>query len=415
MKNDLVCAAAAFLLLAAPHALAQQSAAKSPPYPMVGGFAAEPVVPMVWDASSNAFVPQGSGYVAQTFAGTGSLQIASAGIGTVTVQASGSGGGLGFVFQGSSDGGTTWQILPGFVPSSGAAATSFSGNGIWQANPAGFTLFRVNLTAIASGAETFTVTTSTAQSVFNGANVAVTASVANGTQVKILDSAGTNVAAVTAAGELEIDCTTGCNGSNGSVSGTGSAVPGSATYLGGTNGGTLQGISVNGSGQIAIQALPAGGNSIGTVNAAESGTWTVQPGNAANTTPWLVVESPNALGCGGQSIASTTVTPISLTASAQLLAGTSGKQTYICHIHLVAAAADNVAVVEGTGTTCATSPAGIFGGATAATGWNFAANGGIELGDGRGVVGRTATAADNICILVSGTGQVSGVIVTVQM
>jgi hypothetical protein len=407
-------ATTALLICAALSALAQP-AAKSPPYPMVGGFAAEPVVPMVWDASSSAFVPQGSGYVAQTFAGTGTLPIATSGIGTVTVQASGSGAGVAFVFQGSNDGGTTWQALPGFVPASGAAVTSFSGNGIWQANPAGFGLFRVNLTAIASGTETFTVTTSTAQAVFNGANVAVTASVANGTQVKLLDAAGTNVATVTPAGEVQVDCTTGCNGSNGSVGATGSAAPGSATYLGGSNGGALQGVAVNGSGQVAIQALPAGSNSIGTVNAAQSGGWTVQPGNTANTTPWLVVQSPNALGCGGQSITGTTFTPISLTASAQLIAGASGKQTYICHIHLVAASADNIAVVEGTGATCGTSTAGIFGGATAATGWNFAADGGIELGDGRGAVGRTATVADNLCILVSGSGQVSGVIVTVQM
>ena len=44
----------------------------------------------------------------------------------------------------------------------------------------------------------------------------------------------------------------------------------------------------------------------------------------------------------------------------------------------------NVAVVEGTGSVCATGTAGVsgFGGATAATGWNFAGNGGIALGNG---------------------------------
>lgn len=34
-------------------------------------------------------------------------------------------------------------------------------------------------------------------------------------------------------------------------------------------------------------ALPAGTNNIGDVDAIQSGTWTVQPGNTANTTPWL--------------------------------------------------------------------------------------------------------------------------------
>lgn len=35
-------------------------------------------------------------------------------------------------------------------------------------------------------------------------------------------------------------------------------------------------------------ALPTGGNTIGAVT--QSGTWTVQPGNTPNTTPWLVTE-----------------------------------------------------------------------------------------------------------------------------
>lgn len=35
-----------------------------------------------------------------------------------------------------------------------------------------------------------------------------------------------------------------------------------------------------------LPALPAGANTIGNVN--QAGTWTVQPGNTANTTPWLV-------------------------------------------------------------------------------------------------------------------------------
>lgn len=36
-------------------------------------------------------------------------------------------------------------------------------------------------------------------------------------------------------------------------------------------------------------ALPAGTNTIGAVN--QAGTWTVQPGNTANTTPWLVTQA----------------------------------------------------------------------------------------------------------------------------
>ena len=101
---------------------------------------------------------------------------------------------------------------------------------------------------------------------------------------------------------------------------------------------------------------------------------------------------------------------ISQTANTQLVAGTASKKIYVCSIHVVAAAAANVAVVEGTGSVCGTSAAGVsgFGGATAATGWNFAANGGIALGNGDSSLGAEGTGGDNLCIFNSGSGQVSG-------
>jgi len=101
---------------------------------------------------------------------------------------------------------------------------------------------------------------------------------------------------------------------------------------------------------------------------------------------------------------------ISQTANTQLVAGTASKKIYVCSIHVVAAAATNVAVVEGTGSVCGTSTAGVsgFGGATAATGWNFAANGGIALGNGDSSLGAEGTSGDNLCIYNSGSGQVSG-------
>ena len=107
-------------------------------------------------------------------------------------------------------------------------------------------------------------------------------------------------------------------------------------------------------------------------------------------------------------------TPISLTANTKLLSGVSAKKYYICEIHIIAGAATNVAIVEGTGTVCATGTAGIFGGATAATGWNLAANGGLVLGNGASAVGVTATAADDLCLLVSAANQISGNLVTVN-
>jgi hypothetical protein len=98
---------------------------------------------------------------------------------------------------------------------------------------------------------------------------------------------------------------------NPSVGATGASVPASGTYLGVNNGGTLIGAVADSSGRqivagagtagsaaggvLTVQgsasgtAIPVSGSVTvsGTVAATQSGTWTVQPGNTANTTPWL--------------------------------------------------------------------------------------------------------------------------------
>jgi hypothetical protein len=110
-----------------------------------------------------------------------------------------------------------------------------------------------------------------------------------------------------------------------------------------------------------------------------------------------------------QSVESTKgITAISITTSSQIVAGAAPNHTYICAIDLVVASATNVALVSGTGTVCATGIAGLEGGTTAATGWNFAANGGISRGVGGFWINRTAATGDNVCLLVSAANQVSG-------
>jgi hypothetical protein len=101
---------------------------------------------------------------------------------------------------------------------------------------------------------------------------------------------------------------------------------------------------------------------------------------------------------------------INQTGNTQLASGTALKKIYVCSIHVVAAASANVAVVEGTGSVCATGTSGVsgFGGATAAAGWNFAANGGISLGNGDSSLGAEANSGDNLCLFNSGSGQISG-------
>lgn len=111
--------------------------------------------------------------------------------------------------------------------------------------------------------------------------------------------------------------------------------------------------------------------------------------------------------CQGQA---KTFVSINQTGNTKLVTGTSSKKIYICSIHVVTATAQNIALVEGTVTTCGTGTAGVggFGGATAATGWNFAANGGIAYGNGASSVGGEGTNADDLCLFQSSSGQVSG-------
>jgi hypothetical protein len=109
-----------------------------------------------------------------------------------------------------------------------------------------------------------------------------------------------------------------------------------------------------------------------------------------------------------------TQTPINISASAQIITGTAGKQIYGCSLIIAGTTAGNIGIVEGTGSTCATGIAGVIGGTTAATGLPTGANSGFVTGSGGYWVFKTVTAGDNVCALLNGTGQTSGVIRYVQ-
>lgn len=81
---------------------------------------------------------------------------------------------------------------------------------------------------------------------------------------------------------------------------------------------------------------------------------------------------------------------------------------YICSINLVSAGANNVVIAEDDTDGCGSISAGVTGGVTAAEGWNFAANGGIAMGNGQGAVAKTTTAQRYLCILTSAAVQLSG-------
>lgn len=110
--------------------------------------------------------------------------------------------------------------------------------------------------------------------------------------------------------------------------------------------------------------------------------------------------------CAGVSKQSVSV---SQTANARLLVAPAGR-VFVCSAFVVGADAENISLVEGTGATCGTGTAAVIGGATAATGPNFAANGGFTLGNGGGTVAITATPGNDVCLFQSGSGRVAGVL-----
>jgi hypothetical protein len=106
--------------------------------------------------------------------------------------------------------------------------------------------------------------------------------------------------------------------------------------------------------------------------------------------------------------------PISQTANTKIISATSAKKNYICHILLIGADAENLSIVEGTGTVCATGTAAMIGGTTAANGTNLAANGGYQAGGGRGSITFSTGSNVDVCLFQSGGGRVAGNIIYAQ-
>lgn len=125
----------------------------------------------------------------------------------------------------------------------------------------------------------------------------------------------------------------------------------------------------------------------------------------------------NMLGLAGdpcQTSVKTTVLFTLATAAVKVaITGVSAKKIYVCQYYLNNNAADSVAIFEATtGTTCATAAAALIGSgtsvATAAQGNNWAANGGVSIGNGAAQVLSTLTNAADLCIAQSAATQLSG-------
>ena len=172
------------------------------------------------------------------------------------------------------------------------------------------------------------------------------------------------------------------------------------------------------------------------IQSSQSGSWTIQAAHQGGT-PWTVAHVSSVVHVSGSvairdrsnptltavvthagelsvTVVGTTATSpcsskvaVSQTASAQLVAGASGQRIYICSVILITAADQAISLVEGTGSVCATGIAAVMGGTAASMA--LVANGGLSSVAAFPWLS-TATAANALCLLQSGIGNVSGVI-----
>ncbi len=103
----------------------------------------------------------------------------------------------------------------------------------------------------------------------------------------------------------------------------------------------------------------------------------------------------------------TRVAPINITSSATIITGQVSQKIQICSVYIDASAAISLSIVEGTGTNCGTGTAALIGGTSAS----------VTLGQGinLSLVAaepwlQTQTFGDNLCVLQSGAGNLSGII-----
>lgn len=108
------------------------------------------------------------------------------------------------------------------------------------------------------------------------------------------------------------------------------------------------------------------------------------------------------------------VVNVSSATTVELANAVANEFFYICSVNLVAAAAQTIALAEDDTDGCGSLTAGLAGGATAATGWSFAANGGLTLGNGASSVMRTGTANRYLCAITGQAAQISGTITYVS-
>jgi hypothetical protein len=173
--------------------------------------------------------------------------------------------------------------------------------------------------------------------------------------------------------------------------------------------------------------IPAGTNIIGNVRIDQTTPGTTNGvsvtnansnGQAAMSASSPVVLANNQTAADPCMFAAKTNVPISMTGTTtiKLVSLASSQKIYICSLHLIASAATIWSIADGTkaSTECDTAAEAVIGATTATHGLSLAANGGETQGSGAGTIALTNTAAHDLCLFQSGSGDLSGNITYVQ-
>jgi hypothetical protein len=128
----------------------------------------------------------------------------------------------------------------------------------------------------------------------------------------------------------------------------------------------------------------------------------------------IVLSAILTISFSGAALAQASVNPIPQCTSSVAINQTASTDLatltnfgYICSMVLISATAQNVSLVEGTGSVCATGTAALVGGTTASIA--VGANGGFSSVAAFPWL-KMKTSADHLCLFQSGTGNVSGII-----
>jgi hypothetical protein len=243
------------------------------------------------------------------------------------------------------------------------------------------------------------------------------------TQLTCITSASTTVINMTGGSGLATgwgggSSTGGGGGSNAAASATGAAVPAAAGYTGFNSGGNLVGVS-------SATPLPVEGVGLaqGSVTAGQQGSMIMGAVTTAAPTYSNAQTSPFSLDTGGRMrvthgfadpclTTEPTRAAISITSATttRIVAPSASNRVYICYLYMQTGAANNVAVIEGTGGTCGAGTAALVGGTTSTNGLNNAANSGQAFVKAGMSALRTAGTNVDLCLITSSAGPLAGTI-----